>query len=125
MSTILLVADDDWVRNDVEAALAGPGTTIETLTDPRLAVHTCHDLTPDLVVVDMQVGSMGGMAVIRALKGAAGSKIIDGAPIVLLLDRGADAFLGKRSGADAWVQKPFSAQELRAARDEATVGVAG
>lgn len=125
MSTILLVADDDWVRNDVEAALAGPGSTVDTLEDPRLAVHRCHDLVPDVVLVDMQVGSMGGMAVIRALKGAAGSELIEAAPIVLLLDRGADAFLGRRSGADSWVQKPFSAQEMRAALDEAAAGVSG
>jgi two-component system response regulator MprA len=125
MPTILLVADDDWVRNDVEAALAGPGTTIQTLADPRLAVNTSHDSEPALIIVDMQVGSMGGMAVVRALKGAAGTGLIEEAPIVLLLDRGADIFLGKRSGADAWVQKPFSAQELRAAKDEAMAGVAG
>jgi DNA-binding response OmpR family regulator len=36
-------------------------------------------------------------------------------PVVLLLDRQADTFLAGRSGADAWVTKPFTASALRAA----------
>ncbi len=123
MPTVLLVADDDWVRNDVEAALSDPTTTVETTDDPRRVVHVAHDLDPDLYVIDMQIGSMGGMAVTRALKDAFGAEIVAERPIVLLLDRSADAFLGKRAGADEWVQKPFSAQDLRAARDRAAARV--
>jgi DNA-binding response OmpR family regulator len=40
-------------------------------------------------------------------------------PVILLLDRDADAFLAGRSGAVAWVRKPFSAHDLRAAVDGA------
>jgi AmiR/NasT family two-component response regulator len=36
-------------------------------------------------------------------------------PVVLLLDRNADAFIAKRAGAAAWVRKPFTAFELRSA----------
>jgi DNA-binding response OmpR family regulator len=125
MSTVLLVADDDWIRHDVEAALAEPTTRVHTVTDPRTVVTQAYEAGPDLYVVDMQVGSMGGMAVTRAIKDAVGQGILRAAPIVLLLDRSADAFLGRRAGADAWVQKPFTAQELRAARDAASAGVAG
>lgn len=124
MTTVLLVADDDWVRNDVEAALSDPTTTVVTTDDPRMAIHTAHDVQPDLYVVDMQIGSMGGMAVTRAVKDAFAADILPDRPIVLLLDRAADAFLGKRAGADEWVQKPFTAQALRAAHDRARSGVA-
>ena len=39
----------------------------------------------------------------------------EAAPIVLLLDRQADVFLAKRAGADAYLVKPFTSQQLRAA----------
>jgi DNA-binding response OmpR family regulator len=123
MPTVLLVADDDWVRNDVEASLSDPTTSVETIGDPRRVVHAAHDLGPDLFVVDMQIGSMGGMAVTRDLKDAFAAGLIEERPIVLLLDRSADAFLGKRAGADQWVLKPFTAQDLRAARDRAAARV--
>lgn len=122
---MLLVADDDWIRHDVEAALAEPTTRVLTVTNPRAVVTEAYEAGPDLYVVDMQVGSMGGMAVTRAIKDAVGQGILRAAPIVLLLDRSADVFLGRRAGADAWVQKPFTAQELRVAKDAATAEFAG
>lgn len=124
MPNVLLVADDDWIRNDVEAAVADPSTTVVTITDPRAVVAEAQGVAPAYYVVDMQIGSMGGMAVTRALKDAFGAGLLTEAPIILLLDRSADAFLGKRAGADAWVQKPFTSQALRAARDDAA-GVPG
>ena len=113
MATVLLIADDDWVRNDVEAALSGPRRAIAGVADPRDAVQAAANHEPEAIVIDMQVGSMGGMAVVRACKDAMAAGQITEAPLVLLLDRSADTFLADRSGADAWVTKPFTAQELR------------
>ena len=114
MATVLLIADDDWVRNDVEAALSGPRRSIVTEADPRAAVSRAAEVAPEAIVIDLQVGSMGGMAVVRACKDAIAANQLAEAPLVLLLDRAADGFLADRSGADAWVTKPFTAQELRA-----------
>ena len=44
-------------------------------------------------------------------------------PILLLLDRSADAFLAKRAGADDWLIKPFSPQDLRASVDSIRSGI--
>ena len=105
---ILLVCDVPWVQNQVRAALSG-GHEIVGVTDPYDAEEVAVAEGADLAIVDMQVGSMGGMAITRALKGAAAG--VD--PIVLLMDRRADAFIARRAGADAWLLKPFAAQELR------------
>ena len=115
MSTILLVADTPWVRNDVSASLIEPEDRLEVVTDPRLAVQAAARRTSAAYVVDMQVGSMGGMAITRSLKEAMYAGSIPDRPVILLLDRSADAFLAKRAGADHWIVKPFTAQELRAA----------
>ena len=69
----------------------------------------------DAAIVDMQVGSMGGMAITRLLKDAMASGDVDTTPIILLLDRQADTFLAKRAGADSFIVKPFSSQQLRSA----------
>jgi len=102
------VCDVPWVQNQVRAALSG-AHEIVSVTDPYAAEEAATAEGADLAIVDMQVGSMGGMAITRSLKGATPGAV----PIVLLLDRRADAFIARRSGADAWLLKPFTAQELR------------
>jgi DNA-binding response OmpR family regulator len=113
MPKVLLVADASWVFNEVSAALSLGDWEIEELSDPRQVVEMARSTHPYAVIVDMQVGSMGGMAVIRSIRGE-----IDPAqrPLtVLLLDRSADRFIAKRSGADASVLKPVDPGELRTA----------
>ena len=112
--TLLLVADGPWVRNEVAAALADSSTLLEE-SDPRRAVERMEDDNADAVIIDMQVGSMGGMAIVRALLDAAAMSHVPRTPTILLLDRSADVFLAGRAGADAFLVKPIVAEELRAA----------
>jgi DNA-binding response OmpR family regulator len=119
MSDILVVADETWVLNDVRAALSEPRYTLHEIADPREVTGRIGTTLPDAVVVDMQIGSMGGMAITRAVRDAGAVGGVAAPPVILLLDRDADAFLAGRSGAVAWVRKPFSAYELRAAIDGA------
>jgi DNA-binding response OmpR family regulator len=112
---VLLVADEPWIRNEAIAALSDPGTVMRETSDPRRVAQLASEFQPDVVLVDLQVGSMGGMAVARALREAEFSHEIPGMRIVLLLDRSADEFIAGRSAADAWVVKPFTSQQLRAA----------
>lgn len=111
MSKLVLVADTSWVANQVETALAVAGWDIEVVTDPRQAVDRVNEVQPDAVIVDMQVGSKGGMAVVRAIRQSAELR----PRLVLLLDRNADTFIARRAGADASVLKPIKANELRTA----------
>ena len=115
----LVVCDADWVRTDVHAALTDPGTLLVDEVNPAATAQRAEDEGVDVVVADLQVGSMGGMAITRSLKEAASLKGVEAVPVVLLLDRNADAFLAKRAGAAAWVRKPFTAFELRAAVEAA------
>ena len=104
---VLLVCDVPWVQNQIRAALSGKYEIVD-VTDPAQVEDAAANEAGAMAIIDMQVGSMGGMAITRALKGVAGV-----GPIVLLLDRRVDAFIAKRAGADAWLLKPFNAQELR------------
>lgn len=109
---LLLVADSAWVRNDVEAALPNTDWSIQ-VADPRKVVEAAMADPPSAVLVDMQVGSMGGMAVIRSLRDAIAMGEIAQVPLILLLDRKVDKFIADRAGADRSLVKPFTAQALR------------
>lgn len=113
MSTILLVSDTTSVTNRVHAALAGADTTVVDHTDPKTASRVAYEDGFDSVLVDMQVGSMGAMAVARSMRSAAGSA--EPIPVTILLDRESDAFLAGRSGAKNWVPKNYTPTELREA----------
>ncbi len=90
------------------------------VTDSRVAVAAAAQHQPIVVLVDLQVGSMGGFAVVRALRDATALGDLVPTKLVLLLDRKADRFLLNRSGADGALLKPFTAQELRSVLTEVT-----
>ena len=120
MKRALVVTDAAWVSNAVHAALPEPDYRLVDLDDPAAAASVAVAESVDVVVVDLQVGAMGGMAVTRLVRDETGSAADPGIPVVILLDRAADSFLAKRAGARAWVTKPFSAHEIRTAIDHAT-----
>jgi DNA-binding response OmpR family regulator len=113
MTTVLLVADHRSTIDRVHASLSEPGIELIDHPDPGTAADTAYALGVDAVVVDMQVGSMGAMAVARAVRSRAGDG--DAIPVTILLDREADGFLAGRSGARHWLLKSAPATDLRAA----------
>lgn len=119
---MLLVADADWVRDSVASTIIDPGASLESVDDPEVAVERLGAHRYRVVLVDMQVGSMGGMAITRMFKQAMALGEVETTPVVLLLDRTADKFLARRAGADGFVVKPFTAQEFRSVVTAATGG---
>ena len=113
MARILLVADLPLVINAVEAALSGAGSDLTVTSDPAGAAGRALEERVELALVDLQVGSMGGMAVTRSIRAAARTAGVAAPPVALLTDRAADAFLARRAGADGWIRKPFGAFALR------------
>jgi DNA-binding response OmpR family regulator len=113
MPKALLVCDTPWVLNEVLASLSVGGWEVEAIDDPTQAATRAAESGAEVVIVDMQVQSMGGMAMIREIRAV--FQDVPRPRTVLLLDRSADTFLAKRAGADAWVIKPFQSSELRTA----------
>ncbi len=114
-TTILVAADADWVRAQVRAAFVGRGQRVVEVTsgyDVRPAVAASP---PDLVVLDMQIGNMGGVAVAIDLRLEESGGRLDRANILLLLDRQADEFIARRADVDIMLVKPVDAGVLRRA----------
>ncbi len=118
-SRIIVIADEAWARNEVHSALTEPDFELIDHNDPTTAQELLESADPDAVVIDLQVASMGGMAVARELHQQADLNDTTAVPAVLLLDRAADSFLAKRAGVAGWVVKPFTAHDLRTAIDNA------
>jgi len=113
MSTILVAADAPWVRNLVASACVSPGTRVVEATRGQDVRQLVADEEPAVVVLDMQIANMGGIAVAIDLRLEAAAGRIPDTSIVLLLDRQADAFLAKRADADAELVKPVDPGTLR------------
>ena len=71
--------------------------------------------SPDLLIVDMQMGNMGGMAVCLELRLQESYDALDHIPVLMLLDRRPDVFLARRSDAEGWLVKPLDPLRLRRA----------
>jgi CheY-like chemotaxis protein len=78
--------------------------------------------TPDVAVLDLQVGSMGAMAVTMNLRLDESGGRMPHVPVVMLLDRTADVHLARRSGAEGWLVKPIDSLRLRRAVSEIRAG---
>jgi DNA-binding response OmpR family regulator len=115
VSDVLIATDADWIFDEVDAALTDEGTRVVRVRrgrDVSAAVRTMH---PELIVLDMQIGNMGGIATALNLEQEFEDGSTPEAPIMLLLDRPADVPLARRWGVDGWLIKPLDAFRLRRA----------
>jgi DNA-binding response OmpR family regulator len=115
VTTILVAADAQWVRDQVRAAFVGPGQEVVEVTRGQDVLDVYEDVEPELVILDLQIGNMGGIAVTHELRLEESSGRLDRARILLLLDREADEFMGRRADVDMMLVKPVDAGVLRRA----------
>lgn len=112
---VLVVSDAAPVHEEVASVLGGAGLSI-------WEARTGEEVTPlvsanpfDLVVLDLQIGNMGGVAACMDLRLEESGGRLDHVPVLMLLDRRPDVFLARRCGAEGWVIKPLDPIRLRRA----------
>ncbi len=115
MQTILVASDAPTLRREIEAVISGPDVEVRAVTSGPQVVTAVVEEAPDLLVVDMQMGNMGGMAVCLELRLQESYDAVDHVPVLMLLDRRPDVFLARRSGAEGWLVKPLDPLRLRRA----------
>ena len=119
---ILIATDAQWVLNEIQAVFGSSSSTIQVVTNGRLVSPAVAERTPDIAILDMQVGSMGGMAITMDLRLDYSSGALPNVPILMLLDREADVHMARRSGANGWIIKPLDALRLRKAVNAIAAG---
>lgn len=116
MSRILVVEDEELIRDMVVLALEAEGYAIATAADGRTALASLQKAEPnsgefpfDLVILDLMLPQINGLDVCRLLRHH-GNLV----PILILSAKGSetDRVLGLEVGADDYLTKPFSMREL-------------
>ena len=115
MEVILIVSDSESVLEELRSALEDDETEVRELRAGEDVRPAVEQDPPDLVITDMQVGNMGGMAICLDLHLEESGGRIPHVPVVILLDRRADVFLAQRSASEGWLVKPLDAIRIRRA----------
>jgi two-component system response regulator MprA len=110
-AAILVVDDDAPIRRMLDRTLTAEGYAVETAADGGEALAAVERSTPDLVVLDVGMPGVDGLAVSRRLR-AKGLAV----PLLLLRARDSvpDRVAGLDAGADDYLVKPFATEELLA-----------
>ena len=108
---ILVVDDDASIRRMLDRTLAAEGHLVELASDGGEALAAVERSTPDLVVLDVRMPGVDGLAVCRRIRAKGLST-----PVLLLTARDtvADRVTGLDAGADDYLVKPFATEELLA-----------
>lgn len=122
MALVLIATDDDAVFDEVEAALLDDDVQVLRVRRGNEVRPAVDAHRPEVCVLDLQIGNMGGMAVCMDLRHEAGMGRLEPTRVLMLLDRDADEFLARRCGADGWLVKPLDSFRLRKAVAAITSG---
>lgn len=113
MIGVLLATDSDAVYNEVDSALASEDTSVWRVRSGSDVLPVIRAKEPDVVILDLQIGNMGGVATCIAIRQEEGFDRIMHRPVALLLDRDADVFLAQEAKAEGWLVKPLDPLRLR------------
>jgi two-component system response regulator MprA len=110
-SNILVVEDDHAVRDALERALSFEGYSVAVARDGAIALSMIRENAYDLIVLDVMMPHLDGLETCRRIRAGG-----DDVPILMLTARTAvdDRVEGLDAGADDYVAKPFSLDELLA-----------
>ncbi len=107
---VLLVDDDDKLRNLVTEYLEGFGFQVNAFPDGRKVLQTLETELPDIVILDIMLPGQDGLDILRAIR------LKFEVPVIMLTAKGddADRIVGLELGADDYIPKPFNPRELLA-----------
>jgi len=115
VTSVLLATDADWLFDEVSAALAEPDTTVSRITEGRDVSEAVSQIAPDLVLLDLQIGTKGGVASCIDLRHDIAMGRSKPTKVLMLLDRDADRWIARQADADGWLIKPLDSFRLRRA----------
>ncbi|MCA9500282.1 MAG: response regulator [Nitrospira sp.] len=112
--TVLVVDDSVSMRQMVSFTLTGAGYEVVEAGDGKEAVEKLNGgAKPNLVITDLNMPNMDGIALIKAVRGMAAYKFT---PILMLTTESSDDKKkeGQSAGATGWIVKPFNPEQMLA-----------
>ena len=110
MTKILVVEDEESIRETLDFLLTKEGYQVHTLASGQDAVLEFEKFNPDLVLLDIMLPGLSGVEITKKIRQKSQTTII----MLTAKDTELDKVLGLEIGADDYVTKPFSGRELLA-----------
>jgi two-component system chemotaxis response regulator CheY len=109
---ILVVEDSRIMRQMVRAALSDDDYEVHEREDGRQGLEAVSTVAPDLVITDVNMPEMDGLALVRAVRQLPSFRFT---PVIVLTTESADDMKqsGRAAGATGWIVKPFDPDQLR------------
>jgi two-component system KDP operon response regulator KdpE len=107
---VLVIDDEPQITRVLRAALSAQGFDVRTANDPEEALRLFGEWPPDLVVTDLVMPGLSGVEVCRAIRKTSETPVI----VLSVRDHERSKIEALDAGADDYVTKPFSIQELLA-----------
>lgn len=111
MNKILVVEDDQTIREGIASFLSDNNFIVESVGDGAAALDSVKKKTPDLVILDLGLPKISGESVVQEIK-----KLFPNLPVIILTAKNqkTDILSGFSLGADDYISKPFDLEELMA-----------
>jgi len=105
---ILVVDDEERIKNFLKSKLKASGYEVLTASNGLEGLEQAQAQEPDLIVLDLLMPKIGGLEMLKELRG------FSTVPVIILTAKGADAdrITGLQLGADDYLPKPFNPDEL-------------
>jgi two-component system, OmpR family, KDP operon response regulator KdpE len=107
---ILVIDDESQITRVLRAALSAQGFDVRTANDPEEGLRLFKDWAPDLVITDLMMPVMSGVEVCRAIRALGTTPVL----VLSVREHERSKVEALDAGADDYVTKPFSIQELLA-----------
>ncbi len=114
MARVLLIEDEMNISEAIRFILSRDGYEVVAVHDGAMAVSAVQDASPDLVILDLMLPNMSGLEILTSLR--ANPQTAD-LPVMMLTAKGQgrDREAAERAGANHFMTKPFSNDDMRAA----------
>jgi len=107
---ILVIDDETQITRVLRAALSAQGYDVRTANDPEEGLRLFRDWLPDLVITDLMMPTMSGVEVCRMIRSRSTTPVL----VLSVRQHERSKVEALDAGADDYVTKPFSIQELLA-----------
>ena len=108
MARVLIVEDEPAYVDALEVALAREGFDVRSGVDGGSGLTAFRELEPDLVLLDLMLPGVSGLAMLRTIR------VVSAVPVIVVSakDAEADVVAALELGADDYLRKPYSVREL-------------
>ncbi len=111
---LLYIEDSERLRRSVALGLRGQGWAVDVAADGVEGLYKAREVAYDVIVLDLMLPELDGLSVLHRLREGRGASCDAHVLVLSACDTTDDKVRGLRQGADDYLAKPFSFQELQA-----------